>query len=138
MKNLYFLPLLIFLVSCSQSSQYRASQIGNKEVQSNNFKGTVEDQLVQMIRRAGNGATVSQQGKSYTVRIRGTATSFQGSTSPLFIINGTSMGYNFNEAAEAIAGSEIKSVKILKGQDATFYGSRGAGGVIEIKTKMGN
>ena len=108
--------------------------VNNKEIQSDNYAGTVEDRLAQMLRRE-SGVIVSQSNGSYAVKVRGLANSFSTNTSPLYVINGTSIGHSFQNAAESIAGSKIRSVRVLKGKDASFYGSRGSAGVVEIKTK---
>ena len=135
MRYIFFFGVLLFSISCSQATQQRASKIDDKEVKSNNFSGTAEQRLAHMIRRAGNGALVTQQGQSFRVKIRGASSSFQGNTNPLFVLNGISIGHDFTQAAGAITGGEIRSVKILKGKDATIYGTRGSAGVIEIKTR---
>ena len=64
------------------------------------------------------------------INIRG-YNSVNGSTTPLFILNNTPV-----EQVELlnVVPTTIKSVVVLKGPDASKYGSRGANGVIEIKT----
>jgi TonB-dependent SusC/RagA subfamily outer membrane receptor len=54
---------------------------------------------------------------------------------PLFVINGNAVGLNFAQIAASINPNEITSVSVLKGSDATIYGTRGANGVIVIRTK---
>ncbi|MDX6746591.1 TonB-dependent receptor plug domain-containing protein [Polaribacter sp. PL03] len=63
-----------------------------------------------------------------SILIRG-AGSFQGSTAPLFIVNGVSVS-----SVEDIIPSDIKSVTVLKGPETAQYGVRGSNGVILIKT----
>jgi TonB-dependent SusC/RagA subfamily outer membrane receptor len=65
-----------------------------------------------------------------TITIRGFNT-VNGSTTPLFILNGLSIG---QEAFSIISPSDIKSIKVLKGPDTAVYGVRGANGVIVVKT----
>jgi len=135
MKYFPILFLCVFL-SCNSSANQKVAEIDNKETLANNFSGTTEERLAQMIRRAGNGALVSQRGGNYYVKIRGASDSFQSDSRPLYVVNGVSLGNDFNTVAGSIAGNEIRSVKILKGQKASFYGVRGANGVIEIKTGL--
>jgi TonB-dependent SusC/RagA subfamily outer membrane receptor len=57
------------------------------------------------------------------------------SNEPLFVINGSAVGLNFAQIAASINPNEITSVSVLKGSDAAIYGTRGANGVIVIRTK---
>lgn len=67
---------------------------------------------------------------SNEITIRGFNT-VNGSTTPLFIVNGTQVSQDF---FGNIVPMQIKSVKVLKGPDAATYGSRGANGVIVVET----
>lgn len=136
MKNIYFF-LLILLISCSpKANQGTANRyISSEEKQANEFSGSAEDRLAFLLRKE-SGIIVSQSGNTYKVRIRGGANTINLESGPLFMVNGMPMGAGFNNAAEAIAGQKIKSLKVLKGQEASIYGARGAGGVVEIKTTI--
>jgi TonB-dependent SusC/RagA subfamily outer membrane receptor len=70
------------------------------------------------------GLTVS--GTSVTVRGIGTV----GSSSPLFVVNGTTMN-----SINGIDPAMVKSIEVLKGPSASIYGLQGANGVIIIKLK---
>jgi len=96
----------------------------------------------------GNG----QPGASTNVRIRG-VNSISASSEPLYVIDGVPIDNTRNSASigtdlalssmalnplSMIAASDIESMTILKDASATaIYGSRGANGVIIIKTKSG-
>jgi len=96
----------------------------------------------------GNG----QPGANTNVRIRG-VNSISASSEPLYVIDGVpvdnsrSSAFAGNDLAlssttlnplSMIASSDIESMTILKDASATaIYGSRGANGVIIIKTKSG-
>lgn len=54
---------------------------------------------------------------------------------PLFVIDGNAVGYSYNEANRMVDPRYIDYVQVLKGPDASIYGSRGGNGVIEIVTK---
>lgn len=136
MKYLIFFSL-IFFFQCSPSVHNRSvsNLERSKAIQGDNVAGTVEERLAYMIRKAP-GVMVNQNGSDYYVKVMGAGDSFVGNTGPLYVINGITYGHDFNAAAGGIAGSNIKSVRVLKGKDASFYGMRGSGGVIEIKTVL--
>ena len=74
-----------------------------------------------------------QPGASPTVRIRGIG-SINGSTSPLFVVDGVPFNGDINQ----IPTNDIESMTVLKDAASTaLYGSRGANGVILITTKSG-
>jgi TonB-dependent starch-binding outer membrane protein SusC len=60
------------------------------------------------------------------------ATSFIGSTQPIFVVDGIVV----NEIS-SISPSQVKSIEILKGSAAAIYGSRGANGAILITLRKG-
>jgi TonB-dependent SusC/RagA subfamily outer membrane receptor len=66
-----------------------------------------------------------------TITIRGYNT-VNGSTTPLFVLNGSSIG---QETFGTISPSDIKSITIIKGPESAMYGVRGANGVIVVITK---
>jgi TonB-dependent SusC/RagA subfamily outer membrane receptor len=69
------------------------------------------------------------------VRIRG-ATSFSGSTEPLYIVDGIAIQAGPGGALTGINPNDIESIRVLKdAADTAMYGMRGANGVIVIKTK---
>lgn len=82
-------------------------------------------------------------GKGADIIIRGVTSPFSGgNNNPLYVIDGvaisTSGGYNGSNPLQSINPADIESVDILKDAAATaIYGSRGANGVIIIKTKQG-
>ena len=77
---------------------------------------------------AGSG----QPGSGSTVRIRGRAGSVNGSSTPLYVLDGVP----YNGSVNAINPNDIASTTILKDAAATaIYGNRGANGVIIITTK---
>ena len=70
-----------------------------------------------------------------SVRVRGT-TSLTGGNDPLVLIDGVSSDLS---TLSTIYPADIESFTILKNASETSkYGSRGASGVIEVKTKRGN
>ena len=63
-------------------------------------------------------------------------TNIQGGTTPLFVVNGTSIGNNFANVYNTVDVNEIARVTVLKNvTDTNRYGMQGASGVIEIRLK---
>jgi TonB-dependent SusC/RagA subfamily outer membrane receptor len=70
------------------------------------------------------------------VRIRG-GSSVSGNNEPLYILDGTPFTPGPAGALTGINPYDIESIKVLKDPaDLSMYGSRGANGVIIIKTKQ--
>ena len=72
-------------------------------------------------------------GSSPSVLVRGVNT--WNNNDPLFIIDG--LQTQDSKIFYSINPKDIKSVSVLKGPSAAIYGSRGANGVIVVKTKSG-
>lgn len=72
------------------------------------------------------------------LRIRGTST-FSGSNAPLYVIDGVATEAGPGGSIPGVNPYDIASIKVLKdAADLTMYGSRGANGIIVIKTKRPN
>jgi TonB-dependent starch-binding outer membrane protein SusC len=68
------------------------------------------------------------------VRIRGASSG--GNSEPLYVIDGTPIQPGPGGSLSGISPYDIESIRVLKDPaDLTMYGSRGANGVILIKTK---
>lgn len=86
-----------------------------------------------MIQAHFSGVTVVPQGGSYTIKIRG-AGSFGSGNDPLVIIDGASRSAG---DLRSVSPLEVIRIEIMKDAAASFYGSRGANGVIVITTRRG-
>jgi hypothetical protein len=84
--------------------------------------------IYQMIRQEVPGVLVS--GRSIVVQ---QPNSFLGSTTPLFIVDG-----HIVPSLDFVNPQEVKSIRLLKGSEATIYGNDGANGVISITLLKGN
>lgn len=62
------------------------------------------------------------------------AANFSGYVAPLFLLNGIPTDF---AAIDLIPVTSISTIDILKGADATVYGSRAGGGVVAVYTKKG-
>ena len=81
------------------------------------------------------GVQVSGSGDYVKVRIRGMS-SLEGNNEPLFVVDNYPMGNNYSQVVNMLDVNEIKSITVLKDTGSTsFYGTRGAAGVIVIKTR---
>jgi TonB-dependent SusC/RagA subfamily outer membrane receptor len=73
------------------------------------------------------------------VRIRGGSSSLYGNNDPLYILDGSPIQAGPGGSLAGVNPYDIESIKVLKeAADITMYGSRGANGVIVIKTKRGS
>ncbi len=80
------------------------------------------------------GVDMAGRGNNVSFRVRGAA-SFFASSDPLFVLNGSAVGSDFSALANVVDPYMVKSIRVLKGSDASIYGARGANGVILIRTK---
>jgi TonB-dependent SusC/RagA subfamily outer membrane receptor len=63
------------------------------------------------------------------ITIRGGNTSFSGMDQALIVVDGQP-----STNIDWIRPCNVRSIKVLKGSDATIYGSRGGNGVVVITT----
>ncbi len=110
------------------STQVSAATIENRP--SGNLVNTLAGQVPGLDISISSG----QPGANALVQLRG-VNSINGNTEPLFILDGTPVD---EDNFRSLNQNEIASITVLKDAGATaIYGSRGANGVIVIKTKQG-
>lgn len=91
--------------------------------------------LAEMLARIPGVQVAQLAGGQVSVRIRGT-NSFRSGTEPLYVLDG--MPVLSGGGLFGLSPSTIESITVLKDAGSTaIYGSRGANGVILIKTKQG-
>ena len=112
-----------------ERSRSSASQTVNFEAEERSRFSRVE----QMIQAHFSGVQVVSTGGGYSIRIRGTASLASGND-PLVIIDGAS---RTPADLRGINPLDVKRIEIIKDGAASFYGSRGANGVIVITTGRG-
>jgi outer membrane cobalamin receptor len=93
-------------------------------------------ELIDMISRQP-GVQVKKVGGSYDITIRSKAT-FITSHQPLFVVDGLALGSSYEDVSNSVMVTDVQRIRVLKGSEATEYGSRGGNGVIEIYLKKGN
>ncbi|ULC58211.1 TonB-dependent receptor plug domain-containing protein [Flaviramulus sp. BrNp1-15] len=135
MKNI----ILILLFSCiaffsckSQKTDdlvlHTARQPANEVMVTN-----AEVSLADYLRRIA-GVVVKGSGPDSIVLVRSGGNSIVNSSEPLFLINGIPYNGDFRSLSNVISVADIKSIQVYKdASDTSFYGVRGANGVINIK-----
>ena len=135
-KLLFFFSFVCLYTACSPTTANKGTSTLNRETGEMSLADNQvnpENNLESYLNRTA-GVRVLGSGQNATVQIRG-VNSISSNTQPLFLVNGTDVGQNYSNAANLVRGMKITSVRVLKGSDATFYGLRGAGGVVVIKAK---
>jgi TonB-dependent SusC/RagA subfamily outer membrane receptor len=96
--------------------------------------GTGALNIIEAIQNRIPGVNITGSGSTVKVNIRASA-NFSGAVDPLFVLDGipTELQQLVNTSV-----NDVESIDVLKGPQASIYGSRGAGGVICVYTKRGN
>jgi TonB-dependent SusC/RagA subfamily outer membrane receptor len=89
--------------------------------------------VADMLRRV-SGITVRGGDANTKVFIRG-INSINSGLEPLFVVDGVEVGSTYQSVAHLNA-NVIRSVTVLKDSDAAIYGTRGANGVVLIRTRQ--
>jgi TonB-dependent SusC/RagA subfamily outer membrane receptor len=84
-----------------------------------------------MIQARFAGVQVVSSGGGFAIKIRGTG-SFSTSNEPLIVVDGS---IRASGALNRISPLDVERIEILKDGTASFYGARGANGVILITTR---
>ena len=109
------------------SAQKKDVTTSVSKINGQNTKYASYHSVYQMIQGEFPGVQVA--GKKITIRGVGT---INASSDPLVFVNGVEFLLNENNTLDVIDPRLVKSIDILKGSDASIYGSRGANGVILI------
>lgn len=88
------------------------------------------------------GVTISrssgQPGTGVSILLR-SPTSIVRNNSPLYVVDGVILGTSFSGTTLDLESGDIESIEVVKGAAAAaLYGSRAAGGVINIRTNRGS
>ncbi|HJS43554.1 MAG TPA: TonB-dependent receptor plug domain-containing protein [Gemmatimonadales bacterium] len=132
--------LLILLAACSSSRQSGSS---TSRPSGSGFVITAADierspgmslEQIMIARIPGLSIGRAEDGRMI-LKLRGTTT-FMGSEEALIVVNGIALGPNAAGNLHAINPHDIESITVLRDAASTAqYGSRGANGVIVIRTK---
>ena len=115
----------------------RSSQLSN---QSNIMVSPNEDKpsnlsLTEMLQRLPGVRLSGGRGAYARFTVDGASGSFMSGSDPLFVVNGRTIGTDYSAVYTLVNPKEVTSISVLKGPDASIYGSRGSNGVILIRTK---
>jgi len=121
---------LLFLTACATTREQPSGV--REDVQPVRYRT-----LAEMLSQLPGVRVIERPGGEITLRISGTS-SFLGGQDPLFILDGMVI-LSSGGALSSINPNSIESITVLKNASETaIYGSRGANGVILIKTKTGS
>ncbi|HUP88182.1 MAG TPA: TonB-dependent receptor plug domain-containing protein [Longimicrobiales bacterium] len=131
---------LVVVAACSQNARLPDENDGKKPANSvgtEDWKGQVASQPEELLAGRFPGVQVIRIGGGVAVRIRGQST-FNGDSEPLYVVDGQTIDAGPGGALMGINPNDIERIEVLKDIGSTGqYGSRGANGVILIKTKRG-
>jgi|CXWL01.1.fsa_nt_gi TonB-dependent SusC/RagA subfamily outer membrane receptor len=131
---LLFGLLVAALTSCTSTKQSSSATNGDIKPK-NDIENPGQNKTLIDYLRHESGVQIIGSGSNASIRIRGSST-LKTSNEPLFVVNGRVLNGGLSEAIQFVPTQEIKSVRVLKNADElSFYGARGANGVIEILTK---
>ena len=134
------LPLLAALiVGCASSGGKPAASSPAPQgstVTSQDIHPAANEPIEKVLQGRVSGVVVSQSTDGgISVTIRGQS-SVLGGSQPLYVLDGVAIEPGPGGSLSGISPYDIESIKVLKDPtDLTMYGSRGANGVIVIKTK---
>lgn len=130
MKNLMFLITLsiLFMWSCS-TSQKTTGQPEEARTEDISTDLTLRIKKLAGVRVVGDRANAQ-------FFISGPNT-FSGNTQPLFILDGQQMS-SYQDLYFIVNSADIKRIEVLRRpEEISFYGARGANGVIKVTTNRG-
>ncbi len=132
--------MLLFCWSCSttekgNSSVYNGNQLATGDGVASINKVDNSQTWENHLRRLP-GVMVSGRSPNLTVRIRSQSNSFLLDSSPLFVLDNTPMGNDFQSLFSAINLADVESITVLKNAGETsMWGLRGSNGVIVVRSK---
>jgi TonB-dependent SusC/RagA subfamily outer membrane receptor len=125
------LPLLaVFVAGCTHSGgkpgAASAPTSQGSTVTSQDIHPAPNEPIEKVLQGRDGGITVTIRGQSSMI----------GGTQPLYVLDGVPITPGPGGSLSGISPYDIESIRVLKDPtDLTMYGSRGANGVIVIKTK---
>jgi TonB-dependent SusC/RagA subfamily outer membrane receptor len=130
--------LSIFVAACAHSGGAPAQKSGaptpDATVTSQDIHPAPDQPIEKVLQGRVSGVDVTQGPDGIIVRIRG-QNSIMGAE-PLYVVDGQVIQAGPNGSLSGINPYDIESIKVLKDPASlTMYGSRGANGVIVVKTK---
>ena len=138
MKRLLLLIAAVSVLSCG-SNKNTSDGPSNLQAELNEKNKAAIPLLVQIRQKPGivikNGVPALQRANNSISRSNN---SFDNAgQEPLYVLDGLIVGQSFSAIDELVENYMVKKIEILSGSEASFYGSRGANGVIKITTFTG-
>ena len=113
------------MVYLKQSNEYKVNNNEGSGIGTDK-NASIYNTIYDLLRGRLPGVTVS---RNNSISIRGIS-SVRNISDPLFVVDGVIVS-----SIDFISPNNVKKVSVLKGAEASIYGSRGSSGVIVIKTK---
>ena len=139
-RSLISLATGLALIACGGGSKSDpAGAPTPRGVTSDDVQRSPSIPIEQLLQSKVPGILVSRtEDGGVAIRIRNTST-FSASSAPLYVIDGIPTQASPSGGIPGINPYDIDTIKVLKDPaDLSMYGSRGANGVIVIKTKRGS
>ena len=139
-KTRLLVPVLLSVAACSHRTALPSAsdhRLPYTVLTADDIRKSPGQSLEQLLLARVPGLTVERGADGRTVlRLRG-PNSFIGSEEPLFVVNDIALGPAVSSNLSAVDIHDIETVQVLREAAATAaYGSRGANGVIIIRTKQ--
>ena len=121
--------------ACSTGNTNREAPGSPTTVTSEDLERNSSQPIEQVLQSKFPGVLITRVGGGIAVQIGGPA-SFDGSTAPLYVLDGSPMQPGPGGMLAGVNPYDIQSIKVLRNPaDVAIYGMRGANGVIVITTK---
>lgn len=121
-------------IQTGYGSEDRAERTGSvSSVSTQELKGRRYARIEEFLEGVPGLEVISLANGDFRIRVRGPS-SFSASSDPLVVIDGVPTAAS---ALRSLSPDDVKSIDVLKGPEATIYGTRGANGVIVVTTKHG-
>jgi hypothetical protein len=131
MKKITLLLVFMFALGCS-SNKTTTDGPSNLQAKLDKKNRAAIPLLVQIRQKPGivlkNGVPALQKADN---------TFSSAAQEPLYVLNDQIIGNSFASIDNLVENFMVKKIEVISGSDASFYGSRGANGVIKITTFSG-
>jgi TonB-dependent SusC/RagA subfamily outer membrane receptor len=119
--------------SAQSTSQERSRSSASQAVSFDDADRARFTRVEQMIQARFSGVQVMPRGSGFAIQIRGTG-SFSSGNEPLVVIDGATRTV---QDLGSVHPRDVVRIEVMKDAAASFYGARGANGVIVITTRRG-
>ena len=129
------LAVIVTSAACSSGKRVNTDAKPTNSATKEDWAGQTPARAEELFAGRFPGVQVFQSGGGLTIRIRG-GSSINGSNEPLYVIDDQIIEPGPGGALMGINPQDIEKIEVLKDAGSTaMYGSRGANGVIVIRTQ---